>query len=165
MKISTGNLKGLFLRFFKRWNAPYRLTIVNKESMEEALIIHLTKKSLYIFLSSVFVSLFLLFAVILLYTPLRYYIPGSNLDGVTRKELIRLKKLSDSLEKINQIREAYVYNLMEVANGKIRNERDTNRLSNREIERAEFQNENRVDRAGKYQYLRSNVPPDSNPHS
>ncbi|MBK7762094.1 MAG: hypothetical protein IPI46_01820 [Bacteroidetes bacterium] len=155
MKISGGNLFGLIKRFFKRVNAPYRLTVVNKETMEEALIIHLTKKSLYIFLSTILVILFILLTSLILFTPLRYYIPGGNINSVSRKQLIQLKKLSDSLEKINRVRETYILNLMEVANGNVSQLRDTVNLSEKEIVAALHNNLNKIDHAERYNYMKS----------
>lgn len=155
MKISGGNLFGLIKRFFKRVNAPYRLTVVNKETMEEALIVHLTKKSLYIFLSTILVILFLLLTSLILFTPLRYYIPGGNVNSVSRKELIKLKKLSDSLVEINTVREKYILNLLEVTNGNVSALRDTNLLSDKEILAASNNNLKKIDHAGRYDYMKS----------
>ncbi len=154
IKISGGNIYSIFRRFFKKINAPYRLTVTNEETMSEALTMHLTKKSVYIFLSTVFVLIFLLLTALFLLTPLRFYIPGTN-NNVSRTKLMQLQKLSDSLVKINNIREQYIFNLINVANGNISSKNDTSKLSGKQIELATQQNLSKIDHASKYDYLKA----------
>lgn len=154
IKFSGRTLSRLLRRFFKEINAPYRLTITNEESMSEALTVQLTKKSVYVFMSTVFVLIILLFSSLVLFTPLKYYIPGVN-QNVSREKLIQLQKLADSLGKLNTIREAYIFNLIKVANGDLKDERDTVELSDRQIQQATQQNLNRIDHASRYDYLKS----------
>ena len=154
LKISGGNIFRILRSFFRQINAPYRLTVTNEESMTEALAIHLTKKSVYIFLSSVLVAIFLLLTCLFLFTPLRFYIPG-NSNNIARTELIRIKKIADSLEKLNVQREKYMYNLIQVANGNVAVEMDTSRLTSKQIELANQQNLSKIDHASRYDYLKA----------
>ena len=108
-------LHSFIRRFFKKLNAPYQLTIVDKDSMEESFSFHLTKKSVYLFLASVFVSIFILFSAIIFFTPIKYYVPGMQ-NNIGRKELFKLQNLSDSLIKINNLREGYVFISQSVIN-------------------------------------------------
>jgi len=156
IKISGGNLRGILSRFFSRINAPYRVTVINEESMSEALTIHLTKKTVYIFMSTFLVLIFLLLSALFLATPLRFYIPGNN-NHVSRAKLIHLQLLSDSLEKINAIREQYIFNLIRVANGNFNTIQDTTMLTEKQIERSTEQNQNKIDHASKYNYLKNQV--------
>jgi hypothetical protein len=95
-----------------------------------------------------------LFSTLLFFTPIRYYLPGYQKD-VSREELKSLKILSDSLIRLNQIREQYIFNLIEVANGQINTQRDTTPLTEREIQAAILANGNRIDKASKYEYLKN----------
>jgi hypothetical protein len=154
LKVSGGNIYRILSRFFRKINAPYRLTVINEETMSEALTVHLTKKSIYIYLSSGFVLIFLLLSSLFLFTPLRYYIPGAN-TNVSRTKLIQLQKLSDSLTTLNSIREKYIYNLINIANGNLTALVDSTSLTAKQIELAKQQNLNKIDHASKYDYLKT----------
>jgi hypothetical protein len=154
IKFTTGSFGLIFRKFFKQINATYRLAITNDETLQEAMVVHLTKRSLYILLSGTLVAIFLLFSTLLFFTPIRYYLPGYQKD-VSREELKSLKILSDSLIRLNQIREQYIFNWIEVANGQINTQRDTTPLTEREIQAAILANGNRIDKASKYEYLKN----------
>ncbi|MBP6624849.1 MAG: hypothetical protein KA198_06740 [Chitinophagaceae bacterium] len=68
--------------------------------------------------------------------------------------MLKIQKLADSLQLINQKREQYLYNLITIANGKVAQIKDTNRLSANEIDLANRQNDLKIDKAGKYDYLK-----------
>lgn len=121
--------------------------------MDEAIGIHLTKKSVYILLSTVLVCLFLLFSALIFFTPLKYYIPGANKE-ISRTKLIELKQLADSLTRVNELREQYIYNLISVANGNVSKLSDTNGLTQREIDMAIVNNNSKIDHASRYDYLK-----------
>ncbi len=147
-------LSGIIRRFFKKMNALYVLTIVDAESMTESISFHLTKKSVYIFLASLFMSIFILFSVLIFFTPLKYYVPG-NQGNASRKELLKLRNLSDSLITVNKLREGYVFNLLKVVNGSFGGSRDTLALSDNEIKNAQRSNDSKIDRASRYDYLKN----------
>lgn len=154
MKKATSSVTALMGRIFKKLNDPYQLTVVNKASMEESVSIALTKKSVYIFFASLFISIFILFSLIIFYTPLKYYIPGNH-NNADRKELLRLQQLADSLIKMNALRESYVFNLLNVVNGSFDDKRDTTLLNESEIKAAEANNEKQIDKASRYDYLKN----------
>lgn len=153
IRFSTGSFWKIFRRFLKNINSPYKISIVNEISMEEVLGMHLTKKGVYILLSTILMSLFLIFSALIFFTPLKYYIPGSNKE-ISRIKLIELKQLADSLTKVNELREQYIYNLISVANGNVSKQRDTNGLTQREIEIAILNNNSKIDHASRYDYLK-----------
>jgi len=140
--------------FFKKLNAPYRLSITNTASMEESFSFQLTKKSVYLFLTSLFVGIFIFFSLIIFFTPVKYYVPGLQQNS-NRKELFKLQNLADSLIKVNKLREGYVYNLLKVVNGGYDTARDTTMLSEDAIKAATAINENKIDRASRYDYLKN----------
>lgn len=160
LKITEGNLRKSLKSTFKRMNAPYKLIIVNEETLLETMTIHLTKKSVFILISSLFVGLFLLFSILIFFTPLKYYIPGNN-NTISREKLIQIQRTSDSLAKLNAQQEQFMVNLLHVANGNLKQSLDTNLLSEKEINAAFNQNNNQIDRASRYDYLK-NQKPDSN---
>jgi Na+/phosphate symporter len=154
IKISGASFMKIALQFFRKINAPYKLVVINEENMSETMSIHLTKKSVYILFSSLFVMMFLLFSAIILFTPLKYYIPGNN-QNVSRAKMLSVQRLADSLQIINQKREQYLFNLITIANGRVSTVSDTTRLSAAEIEQANRQNDQKIDKAHKYDYLKS----------
>src|SRR6188472_2714438 len=86
-------------RPFKNLNAPYRMVFINEDSLEEVASFHLTKKSLYTLFSTVFLITILATVCILLFTPLKYYIPGYGSNAV-RVQTIRLEHKVDSLSHL-----------------------------------------------------------------
>ena len=154
MKKATSTIIAMISRIFKKLNAPYQLTIVNNETMEESISIALTKKTVYLFLTSLFITIFILFSLIIFYTPLKYYVPG-NQHNTNRKELLKLQHLSDSLIKLNTLRESYVLNLLKVVNGSFDDIKDTSLLKESEIKAADAINEKHIDKASRYDYLKN----------
>jgi len=161
LKITEGNLRKSLKSTFKRMNAPYKLVIVNEETLLEAMTIHLTKKSVFILISSLFVGLFLLFSAIIFFTPLKYYIPGNNNNSISRAKLIQIQRTADSLAKLNAQQEQFIVNLLHVANGSLKQSLDTTLLPEKEINAAFYQNNSQIDRASRYDYLK-NQKPDTN---
>ena len=154
IKISGASFMKIVLQFFRKINAPYKLVVMNEETMSEAMSIQLTKKSVYVLFSSLFVLMFLLFSAIILFTPLKYYIPGNN-QNVSRAKMLKVQRLADSLQIINQKREQYLFNLIMIANGRVSSPTDTTRLSAAEIEQANGQNDQKIDKANRYNYLKT----------
>ena len=161
LKVTEGSLLKSAKRMFKKMNAPYKATITNEETLQEAITIHLTKKTVFFLISSLFILLFMLFSSLIFFTPLKYYVPGNNKGEIARKDLFRLKRMSDSLMTLNQQQENYIANLLNVINGNIKPTLDTQRLTKSAIQQASIQNINQIDRASKYEYLR-NQKPDTN---
>lgn len=86
---------------FKNLNAPYRMVFINEDSMEEVASFRLTKKSLYTLFSSIFIVTILATVMILLFTPLKYYIPGYG-SNAQRVQVIQLERTIDSLSRLVQ---------------------------------------------------------------
>lgn len=162
LKVSEGNLLKSLSGIFRRMNSSYRITLVNEESMQESLTVHLTKKSLFVLVSGLFVGLFLLFSLLIFFTPLKYYVPGNNQGSISREKMIALQRTADSLLLMNRHQEQFIFNLLNVANGKVATEpRDTQPLSKTAIQQASLQNAGQIDRASRYAYLKNQVA-DSN---
>jgi len=113
---------------FKNLNAPYRMVFINEDSLEEVASFHLTKKSLYSLFSTIFFITILVTVVVLLFTPLKYYIPGygSNSDRV---EVMRLEQKVDSLANMVQAGEQKAEQIAAVIGAKDEHTRDTTQLS------------------------------------
>ncbi|HZH95279.1 MAG TPA: hypothetical protein VEY06_05305, partial [Flavisolibacter sp.] len=82
----------------QRLRNRYRLVVMNDDTYEELVTFKLSRMSVYIALSTVFVLLIGLTVALIVFTPLKYYIPGYGSVGIGR-EYRQLKYVTDSLEK------------------------------------------------------------------
>ena len=94
----------------------YRLVIMNDSTYEEVTSFKLSRMSVYVALSTLFVLLVTITVATVVFTPLRYYIPGYG-DLKQRREFIRLKMRTDSLESAINARDKYLDNIQQVING------------------------------------------------
>ncbi|SFD06336.1 hypothetical protein SAMN05518672_101288 [Chitinophaga sp. CF118] len=94
----------------------YRLVIMNDNTYEEVTSFKLSRMSVYVALSTLFVLLVTITVATVVFTPLRYYIPGYG-DLKQRREFIKLKMRTDSLETAINARDQYLDNIKQVING------------------------------------------------
>ena len=110
---------------FKRLQNRYRLVVMNDDTYEEVVTFKLSRLSVYIGLSTIFVLLVGLTIALLVYTPLKYYIPGYGSGRENRGELQVLKMRTDSLEQAIQYKDQYMQGIKKVLNGDAGIQRDT----------------------------------------
>src|ERR1700754_2740922 len=82
----------------KRLRNSYRLVVMNDDTYEEVVTFRLTRLSVYIGLSTVFVVLVGLTIALIAFSPIKYYIPGYG-TRESRTQLQMLKIRTDSLEQ------------------------------------------------------------------
>lgn len=102
--------------FFKRLSTQYRVVFINDDSLEEVASYKLTMRKLYILFSSLFVMVLVATFLLVMYTPLKYYIPGYA-GGSTRSQIIRMKQRVDSLSDLVAAQEKYEQNIRNVITG------------------------------------------------
>ncbi len=83
----------------KRLRNRYRLVVMNDDTYEEVVTFKLSRLSVYIMLSTVFVLLVGLTVALIVFTPLKYYIPGASTDYKSLMELRQLKYEVDEANK------------------------------------------------------------------
>lgn len=83
----------------KRLRNRYRLVVMNDDTYEEVVTFKLSRLSVYIMLSTIFVLLVGLTVALIVFTPLKYYIPGTNTDYKSAMELRQLKYQVDEANK------------------------------------------------------------------
>ena len=83
----------------KRLRNRYRLVVMNDDTYEEVVTFKLSRLSVYIMLSTVFVLLVGLTVALIVFTPLKYYIPGTSTDYKSVTELRQLKYQVDEANK------------------------------------------------------------------
>lgn len=100
----------------KRLQNRYRLVVMNEDTYEEVVTFRLSRRSVYVLLSSVFVLLVMLTVALIVFTPLKYYIPGygATQGGYAYRNL---KYKTDSLEKAVRFQGQQLENLRMVIQG------------------------------------------------
>ena len=100
----------------KRLRNRYRLVVMNDDTYEEVVTFKLSRLSVYIGLSTIFVVLVGLTVALIVFTPLKYYIPGYD-DLKVGREYRKMKYRVDSLEKEVNFQAGYIDNLRKVLRG------------------------------------------------
>ena len=104
----------------KRLQNRYRLVVMNEDTYEEVVKFKLSRLSVYIFLSTVFVVLVGLIIALLVFTPLKYYLPGTGYGNAKQmKEYKILKMRTDSMEQALQYKQKYYDDLHKVLKGNL----------------------------------------------
>jgi hypothetical protein len=112
----------------KRLSSQYRLVVTNDDTYEEVVTFKLSRLSVYVGLSTVFVLLVSFTIALIVFTPLKYYIPGYG-SRQSRSELQLLKIRTDSLEQAIHFKDQYLQGLQHVLNGPASLQRDTTAIA------------------------------------
>lgn len=121
----------------KRLRNRYRLVVLNDDTYEEVVTFRLSRMSVYIVLSTVFVVLVGLTVGLIVFTPLKYYIPGYGNAQIGR-EYRQLKYVTDSLEKQVIYQAQYIDGIKKVLSGDVPLNLDTAQI---EVPKDEFVND------------------------
>ena len=113
---------------FKRLRNRYRLVVMNDVTYEEVVTFKLSRLSVYILVCTIFVVLIGLTVALIVFTPLKYYIPGYDELRIGR-EYRQLKYRTDSLEQQVSYQARYIDGLKKVMNGDVTVSLDTTRIA------------------------------------
>jgi hypothetical protein len=122
---------------WKRLRNRYRLVVMNDDTYEEVVTFKLSRLSVYVGLSTIFVLLVGLTVALIVFTPLKYYIPGYD-DLQLGREYKQMKYRVDSLEQQVTYQARYIDNVKKVLKGDEPLILDTTMI---EIPKDEFLNE------------------------
>jgi len=111
----------------KRLRNRYRLVVMNDDTYEEVVTFKLSRLSVYIALSTIFVLLVGLTVALIVFTPLKYYIPGYD-DLKVGREYRQMKYRVDSLEKQIGYQARYIEDIKKVLSGNIPVTLDTTKI-------------------------------------
>ena len=112
----------------KRLRNRYRLVVMNDDTYEEVVTFKLSRLSVYIMLSTIFVLLVGLTVALIVFTPLKYYIPGATTDYKAATELRQLKYQVDGLEKQITYNIQYIEGIKKALSGNSTTQLDTIKL-------------------------------------
>ncbi len=113
---------------WKRLRNRYRLVVMNDDTYEELTSFRLTRGTVYIGLSTVFVLLVGLTTALIVFTPLKYYIPGAGEDYRSVRQLRQLQYRVDSIERQDAYKAQYILGLKKVLSGSTSVQTDTTPL-------------------------------------
>lgn len=105
--------------FWNNIKFKYKLTIINENTLEEVVGIHVSKLNGLSVLLSVLSALFLIAAVIIAFTPLRNYLPG-YMNSEIRSQVVENALRVDSLQQLVDRQNLYVMNIQDIFSGKVR---------------------------------------------
>ena len=112
----------------RRLRNRYRLVVMNEDTYEEVVKFKLSRLSVYIALSTLFVVLVGLTISLIVFTPLKYYLPGVGFGNAKQiKEYKMLKIRTDSMEDALKYNQRYYDDLEKVLQGSV-TRLDTNKL-------------------------------------
>jgi len=112
----------------KRLRNRYRLVVMNDDTYEEVVTFKLSRLSVYVVLSTIFVLLVGLTVALIVFTPLKYYIPGYD-DLRLGREYKQMKYRVDSLEKQVTYQVNYIDKIKDVLKGGTTLALDTTKLT------------------------------------
>ena len=102
----------------KRLRNRCRLVVMNEDTYEEVVAFKLSRVSVYIALSTLFVVLVGLTVALIAFTPLKLYIPGYS-DAKQVKEYKGLQVKADSIERTLIYKQQYIDNIQRVLKGEL----------------------------------------------
>ncbi|HNP53889.1 MAG TPA: hypothetical protein PKK69_04715 [Ferruginibacter sp.] len=112
----------------KRLRNHYRLVIMNEDTYEEVVKFKLTRLSVYMVMSTIFVLMIALTVSLIVFTPLKYYLPGVGYGNARQvKEYRTLKMRTDSMEKALQYQQQFLNDIHKALEGTVP-KLDTNML-------------------------------------
>ena len=103
--------------FFARLRSKYRLSLVDESSFEERLSFRLSRMNVLLLFAGLFTLHGLLVAAVIVFTPLKRYIPGYA-DQRTKLNAYQATLKADSLQQALYARDLYLDNLRNVLSGK-----------------------------------------------
>ncbi|MGI8581551.1 MAG: hypothetical protein ACR2KX_05130 [Chitinophagaceae bacterium] len=118
----------------RRLRNRYRLVVMNEDTYEEVAAFKLSRISVYIALSTLFVVLVGLTVALIAFTPLKLYIPGFG-DAKQVKEYQGLKLKTDSIERALIYKQQYIDNIQKILKGEMIKQ-DTTLLKLKKVEKS-----------------------------
>ena len=96
----------------------YRLVVLNEDTFEERFAVKLTQLNVFFLSSLAAIILVTLTTLLIVFTPLREYIPGYS-SAALQKQALELDSKTDSLLKSINMNDAYINSLKSVLRGEV----------------------------------------------
>ena len=105
--------------FWKNFKFKYKLTITNENTLEEIVGIHVSKLNGVSVLLSAVTVIFLIASLIIVFTPLRNYLPG-YMNTEVREQVVMNALRADSLQGMLERQRMYIINIQDIISGNIK---------------------------------------------
>ena len=105
--------------FWHNFKFKYKLTIINENTLEEVVGLHVSKLNGVSVLLTVFTLLFIIAALIVSFTPLRNYLPG-YLNSDVREQIVNNALRADSLQQLVERQNLYIMNIQDIFKGEVK---------------------------------------------
>lgn len=105
--------------FWHNIKFKYKLTIINENTLEEVVGIHVSKLNGLSVLLSACTVIFLIDAAIIAFTPLRNYLPG-YMNSEVRSQIVANALRADSLQAALERQSRYVMNIQDILSGQVK---------------------------------------------
>lgn len=105
--------------FWKNVKFKYKLTITNENTLEEIVGIHVSKLNGASVLLSAVTVIFLIASLIIVFTPLRNYLPG-YMDTEVREQVVLNALRADSLQRALEHQRMYIMNIQDIISGTVK---------------------------------------------
>lgn len=105
--------------FWKNIKFKYKLTITNENTLEEVVGIHVSKLNGVSVLLSAVTVIFLIAALIIIFTPLRNYLPG-YMNSEVREQVVLNALRADSLQGVLERQRMYIMNIQDIIAGQVK---------------------------------------------
>jgi Membrane-bound metallopeptidase len=96
-----------FSRFIKKVRFKYRVSILNENTLIESWHVRLSRFSVFLYVSVFTIITFVLLTLLILNTPIRYYLPGYE-DSGNRIQIIKESMRADSLQRQMNLQAIYL---------------------------------------------------------
>ncbi len=104
--------------WWKNFKFKYRLSIVNENTLEEVFSFYVSKLNGLSVLFTVLALLFALTALLMVFTPLRNYLPG-YMSNQLRSAIVDNALQADSLEQLAEKQRLYILNIQDILAGRV----------------------------------------------
>lgn len=115
----------------------FRFVVLNDETFEEKFSLALSRRNVWMFGGVTAFTLIFLTAAAIIYTPLKYFIPGFG-DYNYRSDILQLDFKTDSLEKQLTARQVWLDNLTKIATGDVDTTRPAANTGNKKIDKSQI---------------------------
>ena len=106
------------MKLQKKLLHKYRLVVLNEDTFEERFAVKLTRLNVFFLTSLAAIILVTLTTLLIVFTPLREYIPGYS-SAALQKQALQLDTKTDSLMKTINMNDAYINSLKRVMRGEV----------------------------------------------
>ncbi len=115
MDINNEGLKS----FLQKMRFRYRVSVLNENTLEEAWHLRLSRLSVFLVASSLFVLTFVLITLLIVFTPIRYYLPG-YVESTDKMNVVREAMMVDSLKRDVELNNTYLELIRSIVKGDIK---------------------------------------------